>query len=608
MEKSLKITLWLLVVFIVCNNLYFFPQNILSWDVFGYYLYLPLQFIYHDLGLKDIAAIEALIEQYDNTSSFYQVLKTPNGNYVMKYSMGLAVVYAPFFFIAHALAPAMGYAADGFSFPYQAAIFTCGLLYTLAGIYFLCKVLRYFFTDGITAWLLALIVLGTNYIIHISMYGQNAMSHNYLFTLYAAILWRSIQWHKTQELKHMVWLGIACGLAILMRPSEIVCLLIPLFWGVYDIGSLKEKVKLLWAKKQQVIYFSLILLAFGSTQFIYWKIYTGKFFYNSYGGNAGEGFEFLSPYILQVLFSFRKGWLVYTPIMAFAIWGFVYLYKNNKAVFTPLFIYFLCNVYVVSSWSCWWYAQSFSQRAMIPSYPIMAIALGYLLTHFQTHNTSKRVLGFGIVSLLLGLNIFQTIQFHHGVIHNDRMTAAYYLKTFGRLSINPEDKKLLLVNRDFAQEETFEEDPTYQGKLLKQLTFEELKESNPIAAAHGRYCKRLDSAQIYSPYIEAVYKDLTQKDHVWFKISAWVYPTGEGKENLFSLVAHFNHKGYAYKYKTFDSDKMNLKVNQWNRVTYYYLSPEVRKPENTVRILFWLQGKPPVYIDDLKVEVFEKKE
>ena len=34
------------------------PKNPISWDTFGYYLYLPATFIYHDLGLKDKAVID----------------------------------------------------------------------------------------------------------------------------------------------------------------------------------------------------------------------------------------------------------------------------------------------------------------------------------------------------------------------------------------------------------------------------------------------------------------------------------------------------------------------------------------------------------------------
>jgi hypothetical protein len=56
----------------------------ISWDVSGYYYYLPAIFIYNDLkklGFKD--SIEA---KYKPAGSFYQAFLHANGNYVMKYS------------------------------------------------------------------------------------------------------------------------------------------------------------------------------------------------------------------------------------------------------------------------------------------------------------------------------------------------------------------------------------------------------------------------------------------------------------------------------------------------------------------------------------------
>ena len=183
------------------------------------------------------------------------------------------------------------------------------------------------------------------------------MPHAYIFSAYAFILWQTIQWHLNHGRRHIIFLALAIGLITLARPTEIISLLIPLFWGIYSIKSFREKLNLLNSYKGQILLFIIILSAIGSFQIIYWLIYSGHFIFYSYI-NPGEGFEFLSPYTLKVLFSFRKGWLIYTPIMIFAILGFINLYKNNKGVFTPLFLFFITNIYIVSSWSCWWYAQS----------------------------------------------------------------------------------------------------------------------------------------------------------------------------------------------------------------------------------------------------------
>lgn len=95
-----KAALFGILVFVVINNFVFSPSNILSWDVFGYYLYLPFKFIYNDLGLRNMDVVHSIIEKYNNTATFYQAVQMPEGHYVMKYPMGLSFIYDPSFLLA----------------------------------------------------------------------------------------------------------------------------------------------------------------------------------------------------------------------------------------------------------------------------------------------------------------------------------------------------------------------------------------------------------------------------------------------------------------------------------------------------------------------------
>jgi len=603
----LKAVLLIIVLFIIINNLIFFPSNVLCWDVFGYYLYLPLKFIYHDLGLQDESIVHSILEQYNNSGTFYQALRLPEGHYVMKYSMGLSILYSPFFFIGHIIAKLSGYAADGFSTPYQFSIFFGAIIYSILAIIILSKVLIRFFSERISAIVLIIIVFSTNYMIHITMSGQNANAHNYLFLAYSLILWLTILWHESYKIKHIVLLAIVCGMAILSRPSEIVCLAIPLFWGITDKKTFIKKIKLLLSNYYQILIFVAILAIIGSFQFIYWKIQTGKFLYNSYGGNAGEGFEFFNPYLLKVLFSFRKGWLIYTPVMMFAIIGFIPMYRKNKINFLALFVFFIFNLYIVSSWSNWWYTQSFSQRSLIPSYPVMAIPIGYFLIWLLEQKKTIKISGMVVMVCLSMLNIFQTIQYANGTIHGDRMTREYYFAVFGKLKSSEEDKKLLLVDRSMDVIESFSNESDYIARSFKVLDFEDFDIRDNLPVNSGFNSFQLDSVNIYSPTIESTYEQLTKRDHAWIKVTAFVFPTEDKIQNPFSLVVHFNHNDYPYKYKAFDSETMDLQINQWNKITYFYLTPQVRKLYDNLKVYFWNRGTSKVYIDDLQVEVLEKK-
>jgi hypothetical protein len=602
-----RFTLFGLILFIVINNFIFFPSNILSWDVFGYYLYLPLKFINNDLSITDISHINLIISKYHNTSNFYQGMVLPDGTYVMKYSMGMSFFYAPFFFIAHLFSKISSYPSDGYSMPYQFSIFIGSIIYSILGLWFLSKVLLKFFNNTITSMTLIVIVLSTNYIVHVTMYGQNAMSHSYLFMTYALILWLTILWHESFKLKYLVYLACVCGITILSRPSEIVCLIIPAFWGIYNIKTLKEKMSLLLIHKKQFFVFLSILFIIGFAQLAYWKIHTGKFLFYSYGANPGEGFEFFKPYIKEVLFSFRKGWLIYTPIMAFALLGLLVIYKKNKALFFALFIYTLVNLYIVSSWSCWWYAQTFRQRALIPSYPIMAIGFGFFLLWMQSQ-TKFFKMGLSVLIICLSiLNIFQTIQFHKGVIDADRMTKDYYFKVFGKLSVNENDKKLLLVNRTFSDAEMMDSEIDYTSKLLQKIDFENSSVKDSFQGYNSKYSFLLNNSTKMSPTISATYSEITHKDHAWVKVTAYVYPTKDVMKYPFNLIVCFNHNEYPYKYMRYESSKMNITLNKWNKIEFSYLTPEVRNEKDYLKVYFEDTKESHVYIDDLEVNVYERK-
>ena len=604
----LRIVLLIIILFIIFNNFLFFPHNILSWDVFGYYLYLPLKFIYHDLDLHDKTILPAIIEKYHNTITFYQVMDLWDGHSVMKYSMGLSIFYAPFFFAGHLIAVLTGSAADGFSAPYQYSVFVGSIIYSILGILILAKILLRYLSPRITAITLILIVSATNYIIHVTMYGQNANSHSILFMMYALIIWLTLLWHETYKLKYAVFLAFACGLTILSRPSEIICLSIPFFWGASGFKPAIEKLKILIRYRYHILIFIFILVLIGSFQFVYWKHQTGKFLFYSYGGNAGEGFEFFHPNIGKVLFSFRKGWLIYTPVMIFAIMGFIIMFRKNRAVFTPLFIYFIFNLFIVSSWSNWWYAQSFSQRSLIPSYPVMAISLGYFLDWLLRRRSAVRIPGISMLALVLALNIFQTIQYHRGIISGDRMTKAYYFAVFGRMHPDPEAEKLLLFNRSFEGGENFYDEEIYTGKTIAEKGFESGGTGESAIAHTGKHSFRLDSITAKSPAVAKSYNELTSRDHAWVRVTAFVYPASDTSQNLFTLTIHFLHHGYPYKMVDKNSGDFGLIPDQWNRISVDYLTPEVRRRTDTLKIYFMNRGQGTAFIDDMKVEVFEENE
>ncbi len=304
--------------------------------------------------------------------------------------------------------------------------------------------------------------------------------------------------------------------------------------------------------------------------------------------------------------------------MLFAVAGFWFLYKENRKLFLSLAVFSLINLYIISSWSCWWYAQSMGHRAFIQSYPVMAVTLGYFLQWVGRQKPVWR----GVVGLFIlffvTLNLFQTWQMHHHIISSDRMTFKYYLKSFGKTTHHLSDDKYLLVQRLYKDNKPFIKDESlYTKRVIKSFDYEDIKDTNnphisKRYAHSGNYSLKMDSTIKYASSFRLPFEKLTQHYYAWLKISVWIYPVRPLKETPVALVATFQHNGKNYYYRTmrfsdFDIAK-NIHLNKWNRVEMLYLTPEVRSKKDKLLIYLWNRGKKAVYFDDMKIIILEPKE
>ena len=582
--------------------------DILSWDVFGYYLYLPATFIYHDLGIKNFSWLQHILDVYNPTIGFYQAYMGPAGDYVLKYSMGLSIFYAPFFFIGHFIAWISGFPTDGFSLPYQVSIAAGSVIYAIIGIWFLRKVLIRFFSEGVTAVTMILIVLGTNYF-ELTAY-DGAMAHNFLFTLFALILWVTIRWHEEQRLKFAVSLGFFIGLAILARPTCIVIALVPLFWGIFDRETFLNKWNLIRNHALQIVFMILFLCIPPFFQMLYWKIHAGSFFYYSYESN--EKLRWIGTYLVQVLFSYKKGWLIYAPMMIFPLVGFYFLAEKNKKVFYAAFLFFIMNLLLVASWPTWWYGGSVGQRALMESYVILALPLGYFIQWLSEKKVVVQLLLSFVFFFFILLNLFQTWQYITFMIDPSNMTKEYYWAIFGKTKVS-EDAKQFLEGYTLSPGSILKNEDKFNIKQLAFYNFEnkDFPYTGNLSTdlfVNGRFSFRMDSNMQFTPGIKINFKDLTKKLQVGIRLSAWVYTKIPIAENPASLVVTCNHNGLNYRYDAILLEREQLVAGRWNKVVLNYMTPESPDPEDFIQAYLWYRGKHDFFVDDLKIELFEPKE
>ncbi len=564
----------------------------ISWDAFGYYYYLKLLFIDNTLILESLDSVNQIFEKYNPSSSVYQFTNLPNGRIIVRYPIGQALLYLPFFIIAHITALFSDFPADGFSKPYDIAVRIGGLVYHFLGFYFVARILRLHFSDKVVGITLVILLFGTN--AYSLMAGSALSAQGSLFFLIALFIWLVDRYYKEKTNGLILAVAAVFGLICLNRPTDFVTIIPAILWPLTITGlSVKEEIKSFFGRKGHVIRFAVVIILFAFIQFGYWKYAGGSWFINSYG-NPAEGLDFLSPHTIPFLFSFKSGWFIYTPLMLFVIIYLIVRALKKDGSMIVVLAYTVLFVYLASSWTNWWYGGGFSQRAMGQAYVLLSIPLAGLIDYaFIKRRKLYIPLAFLIVSFTL-LSIWQAKQYKNGVLTSETVTADYYFASFFDLYQNPENLDLLA----FSHYDVYTQ-PNYrlpEGYILTKTKHLEIEEQ----------MQNLEGKE-FSQGFSVPYQDLCDGDYCFILFST----VFEGPPpNSAVLVTTFDHNG-SYGYQGRDAPKVVVDTNQTRNLytaTSVYLTPNMRSTRDKLNAYVWNRGKEAGTLKQLKLEVYEKTE
>jgi hypothetical protein len=425
---SLVVILLIWLLFFQVYRNYRNVDKVFSYDVSEYYIYLPAWFIYQDPDFTFINEIDNRPHIAERTN----IYEVPNGNRLSKMSMGMSLMYSPFFGLGHLGAKLSERNANGYSRPYSFWITLSGLIYAWIGLLLLLKILNRYFDNHISNIVILGIGLGTN-LAYYAM-GQGAMSHATSFFLFSLTLFITLEWKRKFSIPYSVLLGLSCAMLVLVRPVNIFFCFLPL---LIDLRSPDHFTHTIRKNPKAVIIAGLAFTSLLSVQLVYWFVRTGRLMYYSY---QEEGFNFLHPHILEVLFSFRKGWIIYTPLIIFAFAGLFLRSKKTPGLYPAIPLIICIQLYVLSCWENWWYGGSFGFRPMIEYMVLLAFPLAEF-TRFAWNKTRK--ISMMILVFLIGLNLFQAYQYDKNIIHYDSMSWKAYKAVFLKMK-KPDNYESLL--------------------------------------------------------------------------------------------------------------------------------------------------------------------
>lgn len=392
-------------------------SNVISSDGSGYYAYLPALFIYHEKHFEKTAEVERNVRKLELQQHY--LIFDKQGNKYNKCFPGIAALQTPFFLLSCLLSWIFGQPVDGYSDIFIIGFYLGSLFYTLAGIFFFNQVLKRLFpeSNAIIQWLVPLFYFATPllfYSIH-----TPSISHGYSFFLFALFAWLILKLQAQFSFKRMVFLGLTLGAIALIRPTNIlVVLIVPFLLGSWEETKLFFT-KLFQFKGKWLIFGAFSFLSFISILFFSWKLQTGNWIIGAYNG---EGFNFGKAMIFQSLFSFRIGLFLHSPIFLLTILGLILLLFKNRFKAFWFTAYFAVIVYVIASWWCWDYESSFGARPFTEHGVFLILPIFELLKHLK----KWVVVGFVFFALIGTNRLYASLT---GIFVNQRFTRQNYLES-----------------------------------------------------------------------------------------------------------------------------------------------------------------------------------
>lgn len=290
---------------------------------------------------------------------------------------------------------------------------------------------------------------------------------------------------------------------------------------------------------------------------------------------------------MEGFFSWRKGWLVYTPIMVISLIGLL-LRKRIKSWHTAIVLFTLVNIYVVLSWHMWWYAGSFGQRALVQSYAVLAIPMAAVFSIASKRRWSSVGLGFFVVACIL-LNQWQHYQYRHKILPQDGITKTFYKASFSKGTL---DKTL----RRYLNNDEMAPAHLSPGRALAAYTYE---------GDTGLGDLTVGSHRPYSPTLQLSTTELPPPGS-WVRVTASLEASSDrfGQYDGAKLVAEVKRNNNAHKWTGIEVQKI-IEPDSKQTVHFDYQLPALLSDSALLQVMLWNQSPDSIYLSELRVEALE---
>jgi hypothetical protein len=338
-------------------------------DGFYYFAHLRSLWFDHD---QDLTNDYRMLGMGDKANLF---TPTPTGYAQSAWTIGPAIVWAPFFAVgdgvAHLLrAHGRDVSVDGTSYPYRQSVCVAGLVWGLVGLYF-CFLLASRFAPGAWAALGTILVASGSFILWY-LVKEPTMTHAPSMAAVSAFTWA---WAATRGRRSMwQWaaLGLLAGFMGTIRWQNLLLALLPAVeWTATTISLVRTNHAS--AIKRHVargLLFSASAVVGFAPQMFVWRAIYGTWFAVS---PIGPQIRWWSPQLADVLWSSRNGLFATSPILYVGALGLLLCWRRDRLFAAAALIAFGAMVFFNASIQDWWGSAAFGGRRFDGTLPLLVV-------------------------------------------------------------------------------------------------------------------------------------------------------------------------------------------------------------------------------------------
>ncbi|HEY3382482.1 MAG TPA: hypothetical protein VGK32_11980 [Vicinamibacterales bacterium] len=357
-------------------------------DGAGYYSYLPAVVLDGRLDLS--AEFQKLHVVGIKATSW----RTATGRQPNPWPIGAALLWIPFFLIAHAAVlvangAGAGLSSDGCSNFHQAVVISGNILYGLVAILVTFRVASRFSTRAAAVWATALVLCGGNLVYYMTAEASMAHPTSAFATSLFFLAW--IELRGRPGPRRAIVYGLIGGLLALVRTQEAVFLALPFIVELPALGrrlfsrTTREPGRTRLTALGQFAGEAAISLCVALVIFSP-QVWVSHYIYGMWtpaqlyiGAAGGSPFTWTAPHLTAVLVSAHRGLFTWHPVFLLGVIGLALLWRRDRRAAALCLLAVTTQVYILGAWYDWHQGDAFGGRAFIGCTTAFATGLAVLL-------------------------------------------------------------------------------------------------------------------------------------------------------------------------------------------------------------------------------------